>query len=102
MLHKIKTVYFGGFFLRHHPVSLHTVSYAVNYWSKGEVQVCAVITAPHFCMNHQLKYVLRLGFFDMRVTSEQLELSSKVLNQTKLRMNTLGKKVYCIFCSDIK
>jgi len=39
MLHKIKRVYFGGFFLRHHPVSLHTISYAFNYWSKGEVRV---------------------------------------------------------------
>ncbi len=37
MLHDIKAVYFGGFFLRHHPVGLHTISYAVNYWSKGRV-----------------------------------------------------------------
>eukprot|EP00095_Tigriopus_kingsejongensis_P003201 maker-scaffold50_size457468-snap-gene-0.18 protein:Tk03201 transcript:maker-scaffold50_size457468-snap-gene-0.18-mRNA-1 annotation:"hypothetical protein DAPPUDRAFT_327249" len=38
MLHDIKTMYFGGFFLRHHPVSMHTVRYSVNYWSKGRVQ----------------------------------------------------------------
>jgi len=38
MLHKVKNIYFGGFFLRHHPVSLHTISYAVNFWSKGEVK----------------------------------------------------------------
>jgi len=37
MLHKVKRIYFGGFFLRHRPVSLHTISYAINYWSKGEV-----------------------------------------------------------------
>ena len=37
MLHNIKRIYFGGFFLRHHPVGLHTISYAVNYWSKGQV-----------------------------------------------------------------
>lgn len=36
MLHNVKNIYFGGFFLRHHPVSLHTISYAVNYWSKGK------------------------------------------------------------------
>ena len=35
MLHNVKNIYFGGFFMRHHPVSLHTISYAVNYWSKG-------------------------------------------------------------------
>lgn len=38
MLHEIKTIYFGGFFLRHHPVSMHTVRYSVNYWTKGKVQ----------------------------------------------------------------
>ena len=38
MLHKVKRIYFGGFFLRHRPVSLHTISFAINYWSKGEVQ----------------------------------------------------------------
>ena len=35
MLHNVKNIYFGGFFLRHHPVGLHTISYAVNFWSKG-------------------------------------------------------------------
>ena len=38
MLHGVRTIYFGGFFLRHHPVSMHTVSFSVNYWSKGQVQ----------------------------------------------------------------
>jgi len=32
MLHGVKRIYFGGFFLRHHPVSMHTVSFSVNYW----------------------------------------------------------------------
>ena len=39
MLHNVKNIYFGGFFLRHHPVSLHTISYAVNYWSKGKIRI---------------------------------------------------------------
>jgi len=38
MLHNVKRIFFGGFFLRHRPVSLHTISFAINYWSKGEVQ----------------------------------------------------------------
>ena len=38
LLHKVNRIYFGGFFLRHRPVSLHTISFAINYWSKGEVQ----------------------------------------------------------------
>ena len=42
MMHNVKNIYFGGFFLRHHPVSLHTISYAVNYWSKGKNKVILI------------------------------------------------------------
>ncbi|KAL7637380.1 UNVERIFIED_CONTAM: hypothetical protein RMT77_012108 [Armadillidium vulgare] len=38
MLHKLKKVYFGGYFMRNHPVSMHTLSYAINFWSRGMVQ----------------------------------------------------------------
>ncbi|CAM9188230.1 unnamed protein product, partial [Lampetra fluviatilis] len=36
--HALRTVYFGGFFIREHPVTMHTISFGINYWSKGEVQ----------------------------------------------------------------
>ena len=26
-------VYFGGYFLRNHPLSMHTISYSIKYWS---------------------------------------------------------------------
>ncbi|KAK7080541.1 Pantothenate kinase 4 [Halocaridina rubra] len=38
LLHGLKKVYFGGYFLRNHPLSMHTISFAVNYWSRGDVQ----------------------------------------------------------------
>ncbi|MCL4141196.1 UNVERIFIED_CONTAM: hypothetical protein GTU68_000516, partial [Idotea baltica] len=38
MLHNLKKVYLGGYFLRNHPVSMHTLSYAIKYWSRGMVQ----------------------------------------------------------------
>ncbi|KAK7913436.1 hypothetical protein WMY93_013647 [Mugilogobius chulae] len=31
-------VYFGGFFIRGHPVTMHTITYSINYFTKGEVQ----------------------------------------------------------------
>ncbi|KAG1697217.1 Pantothenate kinase 4 [Nymphon striatum] len=37
MMHGLNNIYFGGYFLRHHPVSMHTITYAINYWSKGKV-----------------------------------------------------------------
>merc|ERR1719376_1186862 len=38
MLHQLEKVYFGGYFLRSHPTSQHTISYAIRYWSKGAVR----------------------------------------------------------------
>ena len=35
MLHKVNRIYFGGFFLRHRPVSLHTISFAIAAFLKG-------------------------------------------------------------------
>ncbi|XP_065215107.1 4'-phosphopantetheine phosphatase [Planococcus citri] len=38
MMNNLKKVYFGGYFLRNHPLSMHTISYSINYWSRGSVQ----------------------------------------------------------------
>ncbi|KAI8320013.1 fumble-domain-containing protein [Martensiomyces pterosporus] len=37
-LHGIKRIYFGGYFIRGHPLTMHTLSYAINFWSKGEMR----------------------------------------------------------------
>ncbi|XP_004863847.1 pantothenate kinase 4 isoform X2 [Heterocephalus glaber] len=37
-LHGLDRVYFGGFFIRGHPVTMHTITYSINFFSKGEVQ----------------------------------------------------------------
>ncbi|KAI7866769.1 pantothenate kinase [Spinellus fusiger] len=35
--HGLKKIYFGGYFIRGHPVTMNTLSYAINFWSKGEM-----------------------------------------------------------------
>ncbi|XP_076763121.1 4'-phosphopantetheine phosphatase [Xylocopa sonorina] len=37
-VHKMNKVYFGGYFLRNHPLSMHTISYSIKYWSDGKVK----------------------------------------------------------------
>lgn len=37
-LHQMDKVYFGGYFLRNHPLSMHTVSYSMKYWSHGRLK----------------------------------------------------------------
>ena len=58
MLHNVKNIYFGGFFLRHHPVSLHTISYAVNYWSKGKKRI---LFSPYF----ELLFIILIVIYNM-------------------------------------
>jgi len=33
-LHKLRRIYFGGYFIRGHPMTMHTITYAINYWSQ--------------------------------------------------------------------
>jgi type II pantothenate kinase len=40
MRHNIKRIFFGGFFIRGHPYTMDTISYAIRFWSK--VCFCAV------------------------------------------------------------
>jgi len=35
MRYNIKRIYFGGFFIRGHPYTMETISYAIKFWSKG-------------------------------------------------------------------
>jgi type II pantothenate kinase len=36
--HGIKRIYFSGFFIRGHPITMNTLSYAIDYWSKGTMK----------------------------------------------------------------
>jgi len=37
-LHRLPRIYFGGYFIRGHPTAMHTITYAINYWSKVSIQ----------------------------------------------------------------
>lgn len=37
-VYNMDKVYFGGYFLRNHPLSMHTISYSIKYWSHGKVK----------------------------------------------------------------
>ncbi|KAJ3086796.1 hypothetical protein HK102_012446 [Quaeritorhiza haematococci] len=36
--HGIQRIYFSGFFIRGHPITMNTLSYAINFWSKGRIK----------------------------------------------------------------
>ncbi|TPX61188.1 pantothenate kinase [Powellomyces hirtus] len=35
--HGVQRIYFSGFFIRGHPITMNTLSYAINFWSKGKI-----------------------------------------------------------------
>ncbi|KAI8979855.1 pantothenate kinase [Mycotypha africana] len=36
--HGIKRIYFGGCFIRGHPITMNSLSYAIRFWSNGEMK----------------------------------------------------------------
>ncbi|CAG8478211.1 6864_t:CDS:10 [Funneliformis mosseae] len=36
--HGLKRIYFGGCFIRGHPITMNTLSYAINFWSQGTIK----------------------------------------------------------------
>lgn len=36
--YNLKRIYFGGYFIRQDPITMRTLSFAINYWSKGEIE----------------------------------------------------------------
>lgn len=38
-LHELKKIYFGGYFIRGHHLTMHTISFAINYWSKVQFSI---------------------------------------------------------------
>ena len=37
--HNVDKVYFGGYFLRNHPLSMHAISYSLKYWSQVKITI---------------------------------------------------------------
>lgn len=36
--HGIKRIYFGGCFIRGHPITMNSLSYAIKFWSNGDMK----------------------------------------------------------------
>lgn len=34
----LKRIYFAGYFIRDHPITMYSISYAIDYWSRGQMQ----------------------------------------------------------------
>ena len=60
-LHGLKKIYFGGYFIRGHPITMHTMTYAINYWSK--VHTLFLHISETVAKNIILKNVVKLYVF---------------------------------------
>ena len=45
-------VLFGGFFIRGHPYTMETISFAIKFWSKATLQASKIICVACLCIRH--------------------------------------------------
>ncbi|KAI2604775.1 fumble-domain-containing protein [Hypoxylon fragiforme] len=74
-VHGLSSIYFGGSFIRGHPQTMNTLSYAIKFWSKGEKQAYFLrhegyLGAVGVFLKHQPRNWGRRGSFE---TGEGLE-----------------------------
>ncbi|OBZ88721.1 Pantothenate kinase [Choanephora cucurbitarum] len=100
--HGIQRIYFGGCFIRGHPITMNSLSYAINFWSKGEMKALFLRHEGHLgatgaFLKHQPVRKARHSFsfsenykpdinthtnsvLDVLENSDKLELRSSELN----------------------
>lgn len=50
-LHNLTRVYFGGFFIRGHPVTMHTITYSINFFTKVTlISFILRLNSPCYCL----------------------------------------------------
>ena len=61
-LHDLTKIYFGGFFIRGHPITMHTITYAINFWSKVILFIFQLREYP--CnITHDISFLIYNGYF---------------------------------------
>ena len=71
----MQRIYFGGSFIRGHQQTIHTLSYAINFWSKGSKQA--------FFLRHE-GYLGAVGaFMKRRPTGFKRRAAEEVVAETE-------------------
>ncbi|EGF79438.1 hypothetical protein BATDEDRAFT_89522 [Batrachochytrium dendrobatidis JAM81] len=73
--HGIQRIYFSGFFIRGHPITMNTLSYAISFWSKGKIKA--------LFLRHE-GYLGAVGAF-LRHTPSKTKLSSFTENFSQIQ-----------------
>lgn len=53
-IHGIERIYFGGSYIRNHTITMQTLAYAINYWSKGSMKA--------LFLRHEGTEILNIGY----------------------------------------
>eukprot|EP00210_Caulerpa_lentillifera_P003727 g3560.t1 len=92
--YNLKRVLFGGFFIRGHAYTMETLSYAIRFWSRGEMAA--------LFMRHE-GFLCAMGAFLKVHPLEEKPRKPKTLRSISLRQNF--KEVYTMgapFCGSVK
>lgn len=61
-LHNLSRVYFGGFFIRGHPVTMHTITYSINFFTKATLLLLLFVVVVAKSLVFVLYYFLSITF----------------------------------------
>ncbi|KAI9336239.1 fumble-domain-containing protein, partial [Zopfochytrium polystomum] len=70
--HGVQRIYFSGFFIRGHAVTMNTLNYAINFWSKGKIKAL-------FLRHEGYLGVQPMGAFLRNATPRRRSISFQVL-----------------------
>ncbi|RUS17837.1 fumble-domain-containing protein, partial [Endogone sp. FLAS-F59071] len=90
--HGLKRIYFGGCFIRGHPITMNTLSYAIGFWSKGQMKALFLRHEGHlgavgaFLKHHPIKRERHSFSF-----SENFTLSQKISGESHIATGVLER-----------
>ncbi|KAG4305020.1 hypothetical protein PORY_001695 [Pneumocystis oryctolagi] len=84
-IHELETIYFGGTYIRGHPATMHTLSYAIRFWSGG--------TKKAYFLRHE-GYLGAVGAF---LKHQPYNWGRRRVNITNGLVNTLQTTKHTIF-----
>lgn len=71
-LHNLTRVYFGGFFIRGHPVTMHTITYSINFFSKVRLGPSLLTSTDA----QYIQYIHTRAYFILTVECKSLKMES--------------------------
>ena len=63
----LSRIFFGGFFIRGHPYTMETISFAIDFWSKARLAPIFAIQSCSLGFAHPCRRGVRAAFYSLKL-----------------------------------